>query len=609
MNVKNYFKIFTTIVLVSLTLSSCIKSDRTKSTLTGWSFNDPRFGNFTAPVDYRGQRTPPGMVLIEGGTFTMGHVQDDVMFDWNTTPTRVQIRSFYMDEAEVTNKEYSFYLEFISRVFPQSDTMDINKRIYQAALPDTLVWRDKLGSTGSLSETYLRHPAFADYPVVGVSWLQAVDYCKWRTDRVNERILMDKGILKPLFAEDSISVEGENHFVTETYLKNPYLLFNGDSSIYGRGIPVKKNLVKKSSGLFGKRTTRKSRKGEDLTNNVIDTILQDTTSIVVGNQKLPKEPRKEKFTGRQVTLSDGLLVPNYRLPTEAEWEYAAKADVENREYNNITSRKKYTWNGKYTRDVTKRYKGDMMANFKQGKGDYSGLAGWSSDGADITAQIKTYKPNAFGLYNMAGNVSEWVADIYRPIIDSEANDFNYFRGTYFMKTFIDSLGKVVVIDYNNIQLDTLQNGQIVPNGLPGQIKYVPITKDDAFMRYNYQKANNIDADDGDLASNKYFYKDEDNAELIPRMYNSPQSKIEVDEQGRILKKYDVTNTRRTLIDNKLRVYKGGSWKDRSYWLDPAQRRYLPEYAATDYIGFRCAMDRLGSTSITRDKQAHFVKRR
>ncbi|PJC60093.1 MAG: gliding motility lipoprotein GldJ, partial [Flavobacteriales bacterium CG_4_9_14_0_2_um_filter_35_242] len=319
--------------------------------------------------------------------------------------------------------------------------------------------------------------------------------------------------------------------------------------------------------------------------------------------------KKEKFTGRQVTLSDGLLVPNYRLPTEAEWEYAAKADIENREYNNITNRKKYTWNGKYTRDITKRYKGDMMANFKQGKGDYSGLAGWSSDGADITAQIKTYKPNAFGLYNMAGNVSEWVADIYRPIIDSEANDFNYFRGTYFMKTFIDSLGKVVVIDYNNIQLDTLQNGQIVPNGLPGQIKYVPITKDDAFMRYNYQKANNIDADDGDLASNKYFYKDEDNAELIPRMYNSPQSKIEVDEQGRILKKYDVTNTRRTLIDNKLRVYKGGSWKDRSYWLDPAQRRYLPEYAATDYIGFRCAMDRLGSTSISRDKQAHFVKRR
>ncbi|MCF6213628.1 MAG: gliding motility lipoprotein GldJ [Flavobacteriaceae bacterium] len=603
MKFQNIFKSVTIILLSVLFLSSCLRTERSKSTLTGWNFNDPRFGNFTAPVDYRGQKTPPGMVLIEGGTFTMGHVQDDVMFDWNSTPVRQQLRSFYIDEAEVTNKEYSFYLEYLSRVFPQSDTMDINKRIYQAALPDTLVWREKLGSTELLSETYLRHPAFADYPVVGVSWLQAVQYCKWRTDRVNERILMDKGILKPLFADDSISVEGENHFVTETYLRNPYLLFNGDSSIYNKGIPVRKSLSSKRKSIFGKRSTRKSRNRNTA---IADTLLQDTSLFVTEAKPLPKKP---KFTGRHVTISDGLLVPKYRLPTEAEWEYAAKAEVENREYNTIKGRKKYTWNGKYTRDNSKRYKGDMLANFKQGRGDYSGLAGWSSDGADITAAIKTYKPNAFGLYNMAGNVAEWVADIYRPIIDSQANDFNYFRGTNFLKTYIDSLGKVVILDYNNLRIDTLGNGMIVPKGLPGEIKYVPITKDDSFMRYNYRKANNADLNDGDLASNKYFYKDEDDAELVPRMYNSPQNKIGVDEQGRLIKKYDTKSNRRTLINNNLRVYKGGSWRDRSYWLDPAQRRYLPEYAATDYIGFRCAMDRLGSSSLSRDKRAHFLKRK
>lgn len=604
MKFKNIFKPLIIIVLSVLTLSGCMKTTRSKSTLTGWSFNDPRFGNFTAPVDYRGQKTPPGMVLIEGGTFTMGHVQDDVLFDWNTTPVRQQLRSFYMDETEVTNKEYSFYLEWISRVFPQADTMDINKRIYQAALPDTLVWRSKLGSTELLSETYLRHPAFANYPVVGVSWLQAVEYCKWRTDRVNERILMDKGILKPLFADDSIKVEGENHFVTETYLKNPYLLFNGDSSIYNRGIPVRKSLTSKRRGAFGGRSARKTRVGRVRTG--ADTLLLDATPVQVANT--PKQ-KKRKFTGRHVTLSDGLLVPKFRLPTEAEWEYAAKAEVENREYNTIKGRKKYTWNGKYTRDNSKRYKGDMLANYKQSQGDYSGLAGWSSDGADITAEVKTYKPNAFGLYNMAGNVAEWVADVYRPIIDSQASDFNYFRGTSFLKTYIDSLGKVVVIDYNNLEVDTLPNGKIVPKGLPGDIKYVPITRDDAFMRFNYQKANYADYDDGDLASNKYFYKDEDDAELIPRMYNAPKNRIEVDEQGRLIKKYDKKNNRRTLINNTLRVYKGGSWKDRAYWLDPAQRRYLPEYAATDYIGFRCAMDRLGSSSLSRDKQAHFVRRK
>ncbi len=605
MKFQNSYKALLIIVLSALTLSGCIRTQRTKSTLTGWNFNDPRFGNFTAPVDYRGQKTPPGMVLIEGGTFTMGRVQDDVMFDWNTTPARQQIRSFYMDEAEVTNKEYSFYLEWISRVFPQADTMDINKRIYQAALPDTLVWRNKLGSTELLSETYLRHPAFANYPVVGVSWLQAVEYCKWRTDRVNERILMDKGVLKPLFADDSIRVDGENHFVTDTYLKNPYLLFNGDSSVYNRGLPVRKSLTNKKKGIFGKRGVRRTRKSRNIT--VVDSLLLDTTLVQIAD--VPNPEKKNKFTGRHVTLSDGLLMPKYRLPTEAEWEYAAKAEIENREYNTIKGRKKYTWNGKYTRDHSKRYKGEMLANFRQGKGDYSGLAGWSSDGADITAEIKTYKPNAFGLYNMSGNVAEWVADVYRPIIDNLASDFNYFRGTSFTKTYIDSLGRVVVLDYNNLALDTLPNGRIVPKGLPGNVKYVPITKDDAFMRTNYRKANNVDLNDGDLASNKYFYKDEDDADLIPRMYNSPKNKIAVDEQGRIIKKYDSINNRRTLINNTLRVYKGGSWKDRAYWLDPAQRRYLPEYESTDYIGFRCAMDRLGSAALSRDRTPHFVRRK
>ena len=97
-------------VLVSTTLISCSKKSRTHSELTGWRFNDPTYGGFTANTNYQGQKVPPGMVLIEGGTFTMGSVQDDVLFDWNTTPTKQQVRSFYMDEAEVTNLEYLFYL-------------------------------------------------------------------------------------------------------------------------------------------------------------------------------------------------------------------------------------------------------------------------------------------------------------------------------------------------------------------------------------------------------------------------------------------------------------------------------------------------------------------
>ena len=315
------------------------------------------------------------------------------------------------------------------------------------------------------------------------------------------------------------------------------------------------------------------------------------------------------YTGRHVKISDGILAERFRLPTEAEWEYAGKAEVENREYNSIRGRKKYSWDGNTTREESRRYQGDQLANFKQGKGDYSGLAGWSNDGADITMKIKSYKPNAFGLYDMSGNVAEWVADVYRPIIDNDANDFSYFRGNVFEKKKIDEFGNVVVVDYNSVEFDTLDNGKLVPKDLPGSIKYVPITKRDAFMRRNYEKAYNIDSRDGDLASTNKFQMmdDEMDDDIKPRMYNSPEIPRQIGESGLIIQQYD-TKTRHTLISDQTRVYKGGSWKDRAFWLDPSQRRYLPEYMATNYIGFRCATDKLGQMSYSkRRKEGRKVK--
>jgi len=560
MNMKNLFKVSKLILLTITTVMfvGCHnRSSRNESSLTGWSSKDKAAGGFTSSENYKGQQAPPGMVLIEGGAFTMGEVQDDVMFDWNTTPVKQQIRSFYMDETEVTNAEYLFYLQWMEKVFPPSDPN--YKNIYLSALPDTLVWRDVLGNNELLTENYLRHPAYADYPVVGVSWLQANQYCKWRSDRVNEKLLMKKGILNPLFEMDSLKVEGKDHFTTDTYLANPYLLFEGDSSIYNKGL----------------RSNKKRKKGE-------------------------ARPSRGSFTGRQVKVSDGILAPKFRLPTEAEWEYAAKAIVENREYNTIKGRKKYAWDGKYTRNKSRRNRGDQLANFKQGKGDYSGVPGWSSDGGDITMKVKSYKPNALGLYDMSGNVAEWVADVYRPIVDNDANDFNYFRGNIFTKKMIDAEGKVVIVDNNSVEYDTLDNGEIVPKALPGDVKYIPITKRDAYMRNNYEKAYNVDARDGDLASTKLYNKNEDELDKKPRMYNSPETPRAIGESGLMMQQYD-TKKRTTLISNETRVYKGGSWKDRAYWLDPAQRRYLPEYMSTNYIGFRCATDRLGPMTYKRRK--------
>ena len=545
---NKFFRI--TLFLFSLSLLiSCNSARDNKSSLTGWNFNDPKYGSYIKGTPFQGQKVPDGMVAVEGGSFTMGQVQDDVMFDWNTTPQQMHVRSFYLDEAEVTNSEYLLFLEVTKDVFPPEE--EKYKNIYTSLLPDTLVWRNSLGNTELLSESYLRHPAYSDYPVVGVSWIQAVQYCKWRTSAVNLKKLIDKGVLSNVLENDTI----RNFFDTDLYLENPYKLFDGDSTVYKRGLP-----------------DYKARK------------------------KGAPRPAKGSFTGRQVTSQDGILSQKFRLPTEVEWEYAAKATSGNREYNNIRGRKKYAWDGKFTRDKSKRYKGDQLANFKQRKGSYSGLAGWSEDGSDIPIKVKSYPPNAFGLYDMSGNVAEWVADVYRPIVDTEANDFNYFRGNIFTKKLIDANGDVVVIGEtgeSSIKYDTLPNGKIIPIEFPGEIKYVPVTKDDTFMRRNYNTANNLDKNDGDKFSNRLYDLEDEQRTNKSRMYNSPT--IRKDEETGKVNQYDI-NKRSTLISNKTRVHKGGSWQDREYWLDPAQRRYLPEYMSTNYIGFRCATDLLGTLS-------------
>lgn len=292
-------------------------------------------------------------------------------------------------------------------------------------------------------------------------------------------------------------------------------------------------------------------------------------------------------------------MPSYRLPTEAEWEYAALGLVGLRNYNAYRGRKKYPWDGQYTRSGNRRSRGDQLANFKQGDGDYGGIAGWSDDGADITAEVKSYQPNDFGLYDMAGNVAEWVADVYRPIVDDEFNDFNYYRGNVYTKNYIDKDGKVKIVTTDSIVFDTLSNGKLIARNLPGEILQVPVDDNETYLRTNFSDSDNRDFRDGDKRSTRYyqsFGNGEDDVDESKRMYNSPTHRVSSDSIGQMDRQFDKSASRTTLINNEVRVYKGGSWRDRDYWLDPAQRRYFPEDMATDFIGFRCAMSRVGSKS-------------
>jgi len=550
-------KIMALKLMLSLALvmgfTSCSKKSSSKnaSSATGWKINDKK-GGFQYNSKFKKQETAPGLVLVEGGTFTMGKVQDDVMHDWNNTPNQQHVQSFYMDETEVTNLMYMEYLDWLKRVFDPED--ENYKNIYEGALPDTLVWRNRLGYNETMTNNYLRHPAYANYPVVGVNWIQAVEFSKWRTDRVNEGVLEREGYLK----RDAkvVDAKGDNTFSTETYLNAPTKTYGGNEEIV----------------LKGQR-----------------------------GRLAAKEDAKNVYAQR----TSGIILPEYRLPTEAEWEYAAAADVGNREYNLYRGQKKYPWKGNYTRSGKRQVRGDQLANFKQGKGDYGGIAGWSDDGADITNVVKYYPPNDFGLYDMAGNVAEWVADVYRPIVDDEANDFNYYRGNVYMKNKIGEDGKAEIVTGENIAYDTLANGKIIARNFPGQIAQVPVDEKETYLRQNFDKSDNRNYRDGDKQSTRYYdFGNSEEGEKVDdskRMYDSPKHNVTTDSLGNMVRKYDKSSKRTTLVDDNVRVYKGGSWRDRAYWLDPAQRRYFPQDMATDYIGFRCAMSRVGPKSDKKKK--------
>ncbi len=345
------------VILLTLTFNSCQMLGGKNG--SGGSY--PNDGQLHGVPQTRSWTTtrPYGMVYVPAGMFHMGPSDEDINYSYTATNKAVSISGFWMDATEITNNEYKQFTNWVrdsiaakllgyvkqgqdgneyidwnrarnikwgdksviekidaiivtpdNRIFGKKE-LDASKLVFQSEVfdykaaaqnrdatiprsafivktktpvyPDTICWvRDfAYAYNEPMAKSYFSHPAYGNYPVVGVNWKQANAFCEWRT-----------------------------------HLMNSYL-----------------------------------------------------------------ESKKK------------LINPDFRLPTEAQWEYAARGG---------RSQAQYPWGGPYLRNK----KGCLLANFKPGRGNYA------EDGALYTVRADAYWPNDFGLYNMAGNVAEWTSSLY-----------------------------------------------------------------------------------------------------------------------------------------------------------------------------------------------------
>ena len=421
-------------ILVVLTISSC----------TTQSSNGQLVGATGRPIWY--QADPYGMLYIQSGAFNMGQSDEDVPNTHNNKTKTVSVAAFYMDQTEITNNEYRQFVNYVKD--------SIARRILGAEFPDRFLiptYDDELQEKGE-DEWQLNWDERFSYISFNPAKEQNIEYAPLlasmflnESDRFYSRKEIDTRKLmfeyywvdlqeaarkgRPLVKRISNSAAevDPDHRVK---MKNPDMAFPVDpGQVSGRDLNLGVRNSKGQNNAIRGHEDRSRFIIKEVINVYPDTLCWIHDFTYANNEYMTNmyfwHPAYDEYPVVGVTWQQcnafnvwrtqllnswrkahyEAYVQDFRLPSETEWEYAARGGLDNNPY---------PWGGPYARNS----RGCFLGNFKPIRGRYM------EDGGFHTVKASSYHPNDFGLYCMAGNVAEWCRTAYDESMYEYGHDMN-----------------------------------------------------------------------------------------------------------------------------------------------------------------------------------------